>query len=126
VTLPGVRQAVKVNSQRTEKKTGKTSEEDRHYMSSLTRREGTEQRMGEAIRSHWSVENPNHWRRDSCWGEDKCRLRNPNAACAVALLRTTLLLPALRSGRGSLPEVFEQVQADPDFGIRLLTRKSFP
>ena len=51
-------------------------------------------------RGQWSVENPNHWRRDALWGEDRCRLRNKNAACALALLRTALLRPVLRCGWG--------------------------
>jgi len=72
------------------------------------------------------VENPNHWRRDALWGEDRCRLRHAGAACALALLRTALLRPVLRSGWGTVPEVFERVSARVSHGLHLLSRKSFP
>jgi len=72
------------------------------------------------------VENPNHWRRDALWGEDRCRLRNPNAACVLALLRTALLRPVLRWGWGSAPEVFEHVSARLSRGLDLLSIRSFP
>jgi hypothetical protein len=42
------------------------------------------------------VENNIHWLRDAVCDEGACRSRNPNSACALALLRTALL-PAGRS-----------------------------
>ena len=66
-------------------------------------RQGFAARLAALARGQWSVENPNHWRRDALWGEDRCRLRNKNAACALALLRTALLRPVLRCGWGARP-----------------------
>jgi hypothetical protein len=72
------------------------------------------------------VENPNHWRRDALWGEDRCRLRNKNPACALALRRTALLRPVPRCGWGTTREVFERVAARPSHRLDLLARRSFP
>jgi len=71
------------------------------------------------------VENPNHWRRDALWGEDRCRLRNKNAACALALLRTALLRPVLHCGWGTTRQIFERVAARPGHGLQLLAQRSF-
>ena len=72
------------------------------------------------------VENPKHWRRDALWGEDPCRLRNKNAACALALLRTALLRPVLRCGGGPTKTIFERVAARSAHGLDLLARRAFP
>jgi len=79
--------------------------------------------MARIIRGHWSVES-GHWYRDACWGEDKCRVRNRNIACALALIRTTLLALVKRAGRKSLPEVFEDVADDLDLAIGWLKNRN--
>ena len=87
--FPEARQLVKVRNSTTHKKTGKTEEATRHFISSLSCNEAGAQRLAQSIRLHWSSES-RHWQRDACWGEDRCRLRSANAACALALIRTSL------------------------------------
>ena len=72
-----------------------------------------------AIRGHWSVENQNHRRRDVQWGEDRCRLRDPNGASALALLRAALLALVIPEKRPA-PELFATVIAHSDHGLQLL------
>jgi len=110
----------------TYKKDGTTTQHTRYFVTSLTTGEAGDDRLAALARGQWSVENPNHWRRDALWGEDRCRLRNQNAACVLALLRTALLRPVLRCGWGTTPEVFERVAAHPSHGLALLARRSFP
>lgn len=124
--FPGARQVFDTRNTTTYKKDGKTTHHTRYFVTSLTDREAGDARLAALARGQWSVENPNHWRRDALWGEDRCRLRNKNAACALALLRTALLRPVLRSGWGTTPEVFERVAAHPSQGLELLARRSFP
>ena len=124
--FPGTRQVFDTRNTTTYKKDGKTTEHTRSFVTSLTPEEAKDARLGALARGQWSVENPNHWRRDALWGEDRCRLRNKNAACALALLRTTLLRPVLRSGWGATKEVFERVAARPSQGLELLAKRSFP
>lgn len=76
------------------------------------------------IRGHWTSES-RHWQRDACWGEDRCRLRSANAACALALLRTTLQSLVRWAGRERLPEVFEDVSAHLPLGLNWLHRRRF-
>jgi predicted transposase YbfD/YdcC len=110
----------------TYKKNGKTTRHTRFFVTSLTASQAGDASLAALARSQWSVENPNHWRRDALWGEDRCRLRNKNAACALALLRTALLRPVLRCGWGPTKTVFERVAARPSHGLQLLAKHSFP
>lgn len=63
---------------------GETSREARYYISSLA---PDAQRLAEAIRTHWSVENPLHWVLDVAFREDECRIRNGHAPENFTLLR---------------------------------------
>ncbi len=76
------------------------------------------------IRSHGCCES-RHWVRDTLWGEDACLLRDPNAACALALIRTGLQTLHARVGRPSLPQVFEDVSHRPDLGLTWLNQRHF-
>lgn len=63
---------------------GKTSVEQRYYISSL----GPEaQRAAHAIRSHWAVENRLHWCMDVVFGDDQMRARSGHAAHNLAVLK---------------------------------------
>ena len=55
---PGLRSIAKVESRRELLAEGKVEEETRYYLSSLP---GEAQHIGEAVRSHWGVENGLHW-----------------------------------------------------------------
>ena len=124
--FPGARQVFDTRNTTTYKKEGKTTQHTRFFVTSLTASQASEARLAALARGQWSVENPNHWRRDALWGEDRCRLRNKNAACALALLRTALLRPVLRCGWGPTKTVFERVAARPSQGLQLLAKRSFP
>jgi len=39
-------------------------------------------------RSHWSIENGNHYVRDRTYDEDRCQVRDPNSAQILATLRS--------------------------------------
>lgn len=48
--------------------------------------------IGNMARGHWSVENLNHWKRDSTyWREDRSPKRDPKGAKNLALMRNALL-----------------------------------
>ena len=88
----------------------------RHFVSSWDEKQKSAQAMAEIIRSHWCCES-RHWQRDAIWREDKCLLRNSNAACALALIRTALQSLVRWAGRESLPAVFEDVAHDLSLGL---------
>lgn len=63
---------------------GKTSTEQRFYLSSLA---PDAARLGQAIRAHWSVENRLHWCMDVAFADDQMRARTGHAAHNLAVLK---------------------------------------
>ncbi len=62
----------------------KTMTENRFYISSLP---GDAEKMLQAVRTHWSIENSLHWVLDIAFAEDECRIRKGHGAQNFAVLR---------------------------------------
>lgn len=120
--LAHVQQAVKVIRNVTDKKSGEVKTGSRIFVSSLAWEAGRAASlgMGRLVRQHWVVENNIHWLRDGVWKEDTSRSRSPNAACALALLRTALLAPIRASGRRSLTPALESFAEDKASAVSLI------
>lgn len=95
----------------------------RYFITSWDESEKTPAQMAKQIRSHWSCES-RHWQRDVCWREDKCLLRSPNAACALALIRATLQSLITWAAHRSLPSVFEDVAYQPALALSWLQQRN--
>ena len=78
---------VRIDSQRTLKKTGEIQQETRYYISSLTDVE----KISKAIRSHWGVENKVHWCLDMIFDEDSSSKRAGFAAQNFSLINKIAL-----------------------------------
>lgn len=63
-----LRSVVKIISERHIKKTGKTTREERYYISSLP---ADAHRLNQIIRQHWCIENNLHWNLDVIFKEDQ-------------------------------------------------------
>jgi predicted transposase YbfD/YdcC len=89
--LLGARSTVTVRRDWSEKKEPQTAKSHtRFFLTSLRAEEKS--RSTRAVREHWSVENRNHYKRDtSAWQEDHHRHRRPKAALNLALTRNALL-----------------------------------
>jgi predicted transposase YbfD/YdcC len=117
----GSRAIVRLHSTRIIKKSGQRTEEDRYYLSSQHEHERSGQSWVQLIRSHWAVENRNHWRRDATLGEDTTRLRHPQALANLALLRNLCLrLFDLHHQPQCLPAKLEYFTANPSQTIALI------
>ncbi len=71
-----------IESQRTIR--DKTSHEKRFYLSSLPPKAKA---LAEAVRKHWTVENELHWSLDVSFNEDRCRIKDKQAAANFAAAR---------------------------------------
>ncbi len=83
---PGMRSIVMVEATR---QIGENQScERRYYLSSL----GADiERLSQAIRRHWGVENRLHWCLDMAFNEDQCRVRTGHAAANLSILRRIAL-----------------------------------
>ena len=122
VAFPGARQVVAATGQSTHKNTAKTSTLTRRFLTSHTAQTKRAVALAGAIRGHWSVDYQNHRRRDVFWREVGFRLRRPNAACALALLRTALLAFVIPDPH-PMPEFFATVIARPAYALQLLNSR---
>ena len=122
---PHAAQLISVAREVIHKASGKTERGCRCFATSLRPQEAGPERLSHQIRGYWGVENIVHWRRDVLCREDKCRLRNPNAACILALLRTALITLVRRSGYDSLKVAQEIFAHNPNEAIRLLCSRPF-
>ena len=84
---PGL--AAMVMCKRTRTKGGETSSETHYYITSTN--ETDAEKIGNSIRSHWSIENSLHWVLDIAFREDESRIRTGNAQQNMALLRKLVI-----------------------------------
>jgi predicted transposase YbfD/YdcC len=89
---------------------------ERFFVTSLGLEERRPAQFAEHIRSHWGIENKNHWRRDAQWGEDAPRFKNPEAAQVLAILRGGLLALCVEP----CPTLFARHQRHPRAAVRLI------
>lgn len=120
--FPGARQMIRITREWMDHNSGETKSETRHFITSLERHERSASRLGEAIRGHWSVENKNHWKRDtSQWKEDASRPRKKASGGQVlALLRGAVLRLYDKEVHATLNASFHHHNARPYAALRLL------
>lgn len=73
----GLTSLVEITAERRDKKTGRYQEEVRYYISDLVQ---SAKNFNGCIRSHWGIENRQHWILDVAFAEDRSRKRAKNAA----------------------------------------------
>jgi len=93
----------------TVKKAGKVMQEQRFYISSLA---ADAEKLGQAARLHWAIENQLHWRLDVVFNEDNACIRNDNAAENIGILRKWAL------------NVLQKAKQKPEQSIKSLMRKN--
>jgi predicted transposase YbfD/YdcC len=71
--LYGRQQAIRVERQRQQVKTGKTSCEVSYALTSLGPAQASAEQLAALLRNHWEIENRLHYVRDFTYDEDRCR-----------------------------------------------------
>jgi predicted transposase YbfD/YdcC len=84
--FPGARQVIRVERKRCSK-TGRPRTWA-YYITSLAFADTDARRLAEIIRTHWLIENANHYVRDVVYGEDRCRCRTGNTPEILAIARS--------------------------------------
>jgi predicted transposase YbfD/YdcC len=88
----GIQSFGKVISERTELKTGKTTTDERYFISSLPMDAHLQM---DIMRNHWKIENNLHWQMDVSFSEDRTRMQ-VNQLKNIALIKK-LLAPAIKA-----------------------------
>lgn len=98
----------------------------RSFLSSLAPDQA--ERLGWAARTHWSVENKNHHKRDHhVWQEDRHRHRRVNIAQNLALTRNALLAIIPFDEEQNLPSLIADYQDRKQLAIDLILKaRPFP
>lgn len=98
----GLRSIVRISAGRYDKKTGKSSTEERLYITSLA---DNPELLNAAIRSHWAIENNLHWNLDVVFREDGQLKREGNSAQNFNLISKIALamIDAEKSTKDSKP-----------------------
>jgi predicted transposase YbfD/YdcC len=97
-----------------------TSRETSYYLSSL---DGALATFAQAVRSHWGIENREHWVLDVAFREDESRVRIGDGAENLGVLRRIALnlIRLDRSRKGSVHTKRLTAGWDHDYLLRLLT-----
>jgi predicted transposase YbfD/YdcC len=118
---PGLQSIGRVEATRT--LGGKTSVEQRFYLSSLP---PNAEQFAQAVRKHWGIENQRQWSLDVTFREDQSRLRTGHGAENFAVLRHIALnLLRQEPSAKSLPRKRLACALNPDYLLKVLLGKRF-
>jgi predicted transposase YbfD/YdcC len=121
IAWPGLQSIGMVEATRT--LGGKTSVEQRFYLSSLP---PEAEQFAQAVRKHWGIENQLHWSLDVTFREDLSRLRTGHGAENFAVLRHIALnLLRQEPSANSLPRKRLACALNPDYLLKVLLGKQF-
>jgi len=123
---PGLRSLAMVEAERSEsrwdeevgRRVWTTTTQRRLYISSLP---ADARRIGEAVRSHWGIENAVHWVLDVGFGEDASRIRKGDAPENVSVLRRIAMNLVRQDSRpGSLRQKRKRAGWDDQYRQEIL------
>ncbi len=121
IAWPGLQSIGMVEATRT--LGGKTSVEQRFYLSSLP---PEAEQFAQAVRKHWGIENQLHWSLDVTFREDLSRLRTGHGAENFAVLRHIALnLLRQEPSAKSLPRKRLACALNPAYLLKVLLGKQF-
>lgn len=126
--FPHARQVLSCTRIYTSKNGGEDKTETRYFITSIEPGKRTHKQLAAIIRQHWSVENLNHWKRDSSmWREDRSSLRCAKGAKNLALLRNAALAILPFEQHSSLNAAFDHYRDYRGKSLKLIKNaRPFP
>ena len=109
IQWPRVRQIGRITRIRTHKKTGETSEEVIHFITSRAESQITPKELLTLMRDHWAIENNLHRTKDVLMNEDRSPVRTKNAPHAMAECRN-FVLSLIKKSKKNPKEAIENNQ----------------
>lgn len=124
VAWPYLGQLVRVERWRTlvrrGRPAGKRSVEVTYYVSSAVPVRADATRFQQDIRTHWGIENGEHWVRDWAWDEDRCQVRSGAAPELLAAARNTAMALLRWVGMTNITASLRTLAARPHQAVRLV------
>lgn len=128
--LAGVAQVVRIHYHAQEVRKGKVikeSDDVRFAVTSYLPEEADPDALLALARSHWSIENGQHYRRDRTQDEDRCPVSDSNTARNLSLFRSLAIFLFVKQSKGkdgkkSLPDFEDHIHRKPEGLIRRFTR----
>ncbi len=99
----------------------KPSSERSYYVSSRDPTDLSPPQFLSKIRNHWAIENKNHYPRDRFFDEDRCMIRNHNAARILAACRQLVLSLKSTMGFESTPALCDHFTFNLHKAINIIT-----
>jgi len=119
---PYLQQVFKYETDVTEKKTGKQTQNICYGVTSLMAKQANPKRVLSITRGHWQIENGLHYRRDVLLNEDNCGLRLPQLVHVFAILNNWALGLFAKFGGGNFAATQRTFNAHPDQALSLVMR----
>lgn len=120
----GLKSIVGIVSRRTVVATGKTSEETRYYITSLSNEDP--EKIANSVRAHWSIENNLHWQLDFTFKEDESRkVKNAARNFSTITKMALSILKKDKSVKGSLNLKRMKAGWDEEYLAKLLQANAF-
>lgn len=121
IGLAGVAQVVRIHCHAQEVRQGKVvkeTDDTRFAVTSYLPEEAGPDRLLQIARSHWSIENGQHYRRDRTQDEDRCPVQETTTARNLSLFRSLAIFLFKRqaqkkNGKKSLPDFEKHVHRKP-------------
>jgi len=116
----GIKQIVRIESTRWIQATNQTQKETRWYITSL---DSSAQKLNQAIRSHWGIENKLHWILDVAFNEDQSKKKAGNAAQNFSIINriALMLLKRENSRKRSIKGKRKDAGWDDEYLLKILS-----
>jgi predicted transposase YbfD/YdcC len=129
--LAGVAQVIRIHYHAQEIRKGKVTKESddvRFAATSLFPEEADSDALLALARSHWSIENGQHYRRDRTQDEDRCPVGDTRTARNLSLFRSLAIYlfqrqAKAKDGKKSLPDFEHHVHRHPEGLVRRFTQR---